>query len=291
MRAKYILSEVLIGLWRNVTMTVAMMITMTVSLSMLGASLLLFLQVEDMKNYYYQQVEVSIYLKGDITDDERTAIKEKLAGDTLVRESFYESKELAYENFKKMFSDAQDMVESVGPAEMPESFRVSLKDPTQFEMINTEYREQAGVQSIVDQQKLLAKVFEVLGAIQSLSLVVAGVMGIAALLLVANTIQVAAYSKRREVAVMKLVGASNWFIQMPFVLEAVFAALLGAILAGVMLIFVKIFLLEGSLSALTNLLTPVSWSDVLIMFPVLAVAGGVVSAVTAWITLRFYIRV
>jgi cell division transport system permease protein len=108
---------------------------------------------------------------------------------------------------------------------------------------------------------------------------------------VANTIQVAAYSKRREVSVMKLVGASNWFIQMPFVLEAVFAALLGAILAGVMLIFVKIFLLEGSLSALTNLMTPVSWPDVLIMFPVLAGAGGVVSAITAWITLRFYIRV
>jgi cell division transport system permease protein len=90
---------------------------------------------------------------------------------------------------------------------------------------------------------------------------------------------------------MKLVGASNWFIQMPFVLEAVFAALLGSILAGVMLIFVKIFLLEGSLSALTNLLTPVSWGDVLIMFPVLAAAGGIVSAITAWITLRFYIRV
>jgi cell division transport system permease protein len=291
MRAKYVLQEVLIGLWRNVTMTIAMMITMTVSLSMLGASLLLYLQVEDMKNYYYQQVEVSIYLKGDINDEQRTAIKDKLAGDGLVKESFYESKELAYENFKKMFSDAQDMVESVGPAEMPESFRVSLKDPTKFEQINTDYKELPGVQSIVDQQKLLAKVFDVLGAIQSLSLVVAGVMGIAALLLVANTIQVAAYSKRREVSVMKLVGASNWFIQMPFVLEAVFAAVLGALLAGVMLIFVKIFLLEGSLSALTNLLTPVSWGDVLIMFPVLAGAGGIVSAVTAWITLRFYIRV
>ena len=133
---------------------------------------------------------------------------------------------------------------------------------------------------------LLAKVFDVLGAIQSLSLVVAGVMGIAALLLVANTIQVAAYSKRREVAVMKLVGASNWFIQMPFVLEAVFAAVLGALLAGVMLIFVKIFLLEGSLSALTNLLTPVSWGDVLIMFPLLAGAGGIVEVRSRLLEIR-----
>lgn len=291
MRAKYVLAEVLVGLWRNVTMTIAMMITMTVSLSMLGASLLMYLQVEDMKNYYYQQVEVSIYLKGDVTEEQRSAIKTQLDSDGLVKETIYESKEMAYENFKQMFRDAKDMVESVGPAEMPESFRVKLNDPTQFEQINTGYRGLEGVQSVVDQQQLLAKVFEVLGAIQSLSLIVAAVMGIAALLLVANTIQVAAYSKRREVAVMKLVGASNWFIQMPFVLEAVFAAVLGSLLAGVMLIVVKVFLLEGSLSALTNLLTPVSWGDVLIMFPVLAGVGGLVSAITAWITLRFYIRV
>jgi cell division transport system permease protein len=291
MRAKYVLAEVLTGLWRNVTMTVAMIITMVVSLSMLGASLLLYFQVNDMKTYYYQQVEVSIYLKADINDEQRAAIKKQLETDPLVQNTLYESKDAAYENFKKMFRDAKDMVDSVGPNEMPESFRVKLKDPTQFEKIDTGYKELPGVQSVVDQQQLLSKVFQVLGAIQTASLVVAGVMGIAALLLVANTIQVAAYSKRREVAVMKLVGASNWFIQMPFVLEAVFAALLGAVLAGVMLIVAKVFLLEGSLAALTNLLTPVSWGDVLLMFPILAGAGGVVSALTAWITLRFYIRV
>lgn len=291
MRAKYVLAEVLTGLWRNVTMTIAMIITMIVSLSMLGASLLLYLQVEDMKTYYYQQVEVSIYLKNDVNDEQRAAIKKQLETDPLVQNTLYESKEMAYENFKKMFHDAKDMVDSVGPNEMPESFRVKLKDPTQFQKIDEGYKELPGVQSVVDQQQLLAKVFQVLGAIQTASLVTAAVMGIAALLLVANTIQVAAYSKRREVAVMKLVGASNWFIQMPFVLEAVFAALLGSILAGIMLIVGKLFLLEGSLSALTNLLTPVSWADVLVMFPILAGIGGLVSAITAWVTLRFYIRV
>ena len=291
MRAKYVLAEVLVGLWRNVTMTIAMMITMTVSLSMLGASLLMYLQVDKMKEFYYSQVEVSIYLKNDVTPEQRSDLESKLKADGLVERYIYETKEQAYENFKTMFGDAPDMVESVGPSEMPESFRVKLKDPTQFEAIDTEYKELPGISTIVDQQQLLQKVFDVLGAIQSLSLIVAGVMGIAALLLVANTIQVAAYSKRREVAVMKLVGASNWFIQMPFVLEAVFAAVIGAILAGALLIVVKVFVLEGSLEALTNLLTPVRWRDVLIMFPVLAGVGGLISAVTAWITLRFYIRV
>jgi cell division transport system permease protein len=291
MRAKYVLAEVLVGLWRNVTMTIAMIITMVVSLSMLGASLLLYLQVDKMKTFYYEQVEVSIYLKPDVTPEQRSELEAKLNSDPLVEKVIYESKEQAYEHFKSLFADAKDMVESVGPNEMPESFRVKLKDPTKFEEINSAYKESPGISSIVDQQQLLKKVFDVLGAIQSMSLIVAGVMGVAALLLVANTIQVAAYSKRREVAVMKLVGASNWFIQMPFVLEAVFAAVIGALLAGVLLIIVKKFVLEGSLEALTNLLTPVRWKDVLLMFPVLAGVGGLVSAITAWITLRFYIRV
>src|SRR5205823_13164546 len=148
-----------------------------------------------------------------------------------------------------------------------------------------------GVSEIVDQRKLLGKVFSILGSMQSLALIVAIVQGAAALLLVANTIQVAAYSKRREVAVMKLVGASNWFIQAPFVLEAVFAGLVGAIVGFVTLVAAKVFIIDGSLKALASLLTPVPWHNVLIMLPLLAAVGAAVSAVTAWVTLRFYVRV
>lgn len=290
MRAKYVLAEVLVGLWRNVTMTVAMIITMVVSLTMLGASLLMYLQVEDMKAAYYEQVEVSIFLTNEVKPEERTAIQEALNSDALVESNFYETKEQAYENFKKQFQDAPDFVDSVGPKELPESFRVKLKDSEQFEAINSKYKEMPGVQTVVDQKQLVQKIFDVLGSIQNLSLVAAVFMGVAALLLVANTIQVAAYSKRREVAVMKLVGASNWFIQAPFVLEAVFAALLGSILAWLMLVVGKIFLIDRKLKVLTEVLTPVEWSSVNLMLPVLAGIGGLVSAVTGWITLRVYIK-
>jgi cell division transport system permease protein len=108
---------------------------------------------------------------------------------------------------------------------------------------------------------------------------------------VINTIQVAAYSKRREVAVMKLVGASNWFIQAPFVLEAVAAGLLGAILAYGTLVLAKIYVFDGALAPLTAVLTPVPWVNVNVMLPVLAAAGALVSSVTGWVALRFYIRV
>jgi cell division transport system permease protein len=290
-RWKYVLTEVLTGLWRNVTMTVAMIITMAVSLTMLGASLLLYLQVNDMRDFYYDKIEVSIFLKADITQDQRSSLQNDLQNDALVQSVIYESKEQAYQRFTTQFRDAPDLVAATKPDSLPESFRVKLKDPKKVQALSDEFRSRDGISEIVDQQELLKKVFAILGALQNLALTVAAVQGIAALLLVANTIQVAAYSKRREVAVMKLVGASNWFIQMPFVLEAVFAGLIGAILAFITLVLAKIFIIDGSLKPLTTLLTPVAWETVWLQLPILAGASAVVAAVTAWVTLRFYVRV
>jgi cell division transport system permease protein len=290
-RAKYVLSEVMVGLWRNVTMTVAMIITMAVSLTMLGASGLMYLQVNSMKDFYYDQIEVAIFLNNDITDAQRASLDSALKSDPLVAEVIYEDKAKAHEKFKVMYADAPDLVNAVKPEQLPESFRVRLKNPEQFQQINEKYQNSEGVETIVDQQRLLDKIFNILGSVQNMALLAATVMAIAALLLVGNTIQVAAYSKRREVAVMKLVGASNWFIQAPFVLEAVVAGLIGSILAFAGLVVGKMFLLDGSLRDLTELLTPLGWSEVLLMFPVMAGVGGLVSAVTAWVTLRFYLRV
>jgi cell division transport system permease protein len=291
MRLQYVLSEVLTGLWRNVTMTVAMIITMAVSLTMLGAGVLLFWQVNSMKDFFYAKVEVSIFLTNDVSAEQRDGLQNDLKSDPLVQSVTHESKEQAYTNFRQLYREAPDLVESVKPDTLPESFRVKLKNPEQFQQISDKYRDRAGIDQIIDQRQLLGKVFDILGSLQTLSLIVAIVQGSAALLLVANTIQVAAYSKRREVAVMKLVGASNWFIQAPFVLEAVFAGLIGALLAFLTLVAAKVFLIDGSLQSLASLLTPVYWERILLMLPVLAGVGALVSAVTGWITLRFYVRV
>jgi cell division transport system permease protein len=291
MRAKYVLSEVLTGLWRNVTMTIAMMITMAVSLTMLGASLLLFMQVNSMKTFFYDKIEVSIFLKNDVTEQQRNSLQTDLKGDPLVQNVIYESRDVAWQRFKTQFRDAPDLVNATKPDSLPESFRVKLKNAEQFQSISDKYKGRDGISEIVDQRKLLGKVFNILGSMQHLALIVAIVQGLAALLLVANTIQVAAYSKRREVAVMKLVGASNWFIQAPFVLEAVFAGLVGAVVAFLTLVAAKFFLIDGSLKSLANLLTPVPWRNIWLMLPLLAGIGAVVNAITGWITLRFYVRV
>jgi cell division transport system permease protein len=295
MRLKYVFSEVATGLWRNVTMTIAMIITMAVSLTLLGASLLLYKQVDTMREVYNEEVEVSMFLKAEGTTPEQKALIEAdLNSDPLVADVSFETKDQAYEKFKTLFASAPDLVNLTKTESLPESYRVKLKDTNTFDSFEAKYAKyigDGGLEVIVDQKKLVEKVFTVLGALQKLALIIAIVQGVAALMLVINTIQVAAYSKRREVAVMKLVGASNWFIQAPFVLEAVAAGLIGAIIAYGTLVLAKIYIFDGELQALTSVLTPVPWLNVNLMLPVLALAGAVVSSVTGWFALRFYIKV
>jgi cell division transport system permease protein len=291
MRLKYILSEVMVGLWRNVTMTVAMIITMAVSLGMLGSSLILYKQVDSMKSYYYDKVQVSIFLRDGVTDDQRNALASQLAADPLVKQPvIHETKAEAWKKFQQQFKDAPDLVAATKSDALPESYRVQLKDPKQYNQVAAEYTGKDGIEEIVDQSKLLSKVFSVLGAVQNLALFIAFVQGLAALLLVGNTIQVAAYSRRREVAVMKLVGASNWFIQSPFVLEAMFAGIIGAIIAAAFIVVGKAFLIDGSLQSLSSLIAPPPWSLIYEMVPILIGIGALVSGVTGWVTLRFYIK-
>ena len=260
---------------------------------MLGASFVMFRQVDQRKTHYYSRIEVSIFLSKDITDAQRQNLSESLKSDPLVRADGvqYEDKAQAYANFKELYADAPDLLSAVKPDQLPESFRVKLKDPEQYQQVYDKYKDTEGIDQIVDQRELLSKIFDILGSIQTMALIAAVIMAVAALMLVGNTIQVAAYSKRREVAVMKLVGASNWFIQSPFVLEAMVAGIIGSLLAFVALVLFKWLALDGSLATLNTLLTPVHWSTVFATFPIMAAVGCLISAVTAWVTLRFYIRV
>jgi cell division transport system permease protein len=272
-------------------MTVAMIITLSVSLTMLGASTLMYMQVDRMKTFYYGEIEVSIFLNEDVTDAQRVSLDAALQSNPLVKEKTYESREDAFKKFQELWRDSPDLVKAVQPNQLPESFRVKLKDPEQYKVFADQIKGQQGIQDIVDQRQLLEKVFNIFNSVQLLALITASVMAVAALLLVGNTIQVAAYSKRREVAVMKLVGASNWFIQAPFVLEAMVAGLAGSLLGFVALFAGKEILIDGRLQALTNVVGDIPTGNVWLMLPLMAGVGALVSAITAWTTLRFYLRV
>lgn len=291
MRFKYVLNEVLVGLWRNVTMTVAMVITMSISLLGLGASVLGYMQVDIMKTFYYGEIRVAIFMNDNVSEAERNGLDAALDSNPLVAEKKFESKEDAYKRFQELYADQPDFLKSVQAGQLPESFRVRLKNPEAYPQFKESITGIPGIQDIVDQGEMLDDLFDVFGTLQVSALIGAGIMAVAALLLVGNTIQVAAYSKRREVAVMKLVGASNWFIQAPFVLEAVVAGIIGAVIGWVMLfLFVKL-IVGGPLSQLTTIITAIPDANVWLQLPLMAGAGAIVSAVTAWVTLRFYLRV
>jgi cell division transport system permease protein len=150
-----------------------------------------------------------------------------------------------------------------------------------------------GVDQVSTQQELVGKLFDTIDAVKNLAFVISLIQGIAAILLIGNTIQVAAYSRRREVSIMKLVGASNWYVRLPFVLEAAVAGLIGAVVAFAGLIVSKLVIIDGALKPLfeSNVIPTIGWSQILLTGPVLALVAILVAAVTGWSTLRFYVKV
>lgn len=291
MRAKYVMSEVFLGLWRNISMTIAMIITMAVSLTMLGAGLLLYNQVDVIEEYYQTNLEVVVYLQRDIAQDVSDQIGADLKESPYVDQAVYESKQEAYDRFKETFKDTPDLVKSVDAEVLPSAWRVKMKDIADAPELIAEFQERDGVYQVTNQRQILQQVFDILGGAQRLTLIVALVQGVAALMLVANTIQVAAYSRRREVAIMKLVGAPNWFVQAPFVLEAVFAGVIGSIFAFGTLIAAKFLVIDGQFENLFKLMPPITMQSILVLLPILVGVSAVISAITAWITLRFNIKV
>ncbi|TQS42871.1 permease-like cell division protein FtsX [Cryptosporangium phraense] len=294
MRAKFVLTEAATGLWRNVTMTIALILTTAISLALLGAGGLLYAGVAKTKDLLYAQVEVSIFLDAAVTADQKTALQTKLQDDPEVQKVTFESKDEAYKRFKELFKDSPDLVENTKPESLPESFRVKLKNPNQANTVDAEYKGQPGVDVVSTQEELVGRLFDAIDAVKNTSLAVSLFAGLAALLLIGNTIQVAAYSRRREVSIMKLVGASNWYVRLPFILEAAVAGLIGAIFATVFLSIAKVTVIDGALSALgqDTVVPTIGWSAILLVTaPLLMLVSVLTAGITGWVTLRFYVKV
>jgi cell division transport system permease protein len=302
MRARLILNEVGIGLRRNLTMTIALVITFAVSLGLLGGALLVRDQVDVMKDYWYDKVQVSIFLctknsdaascsGGAVTAAQKDQIKADL--DTLkplVEEIYYESSAEAYARFKEQFKNSP-IAQNVSPDALPESFRVKLSDPTKYDVIASAFAGRPGIDNVVDQRSLLDKFFQVLGGLQKLALLIAASMIQVTILLIANAMRVAAFNRRRETGIMRLVGASDFYIQMPFLLEAAIGAAAGAAVATLSLVGVKAILVDRVLTPQVTITPFFGWDAVLEASLTLFVIGVVLACITAFFTLRRYLRV
>lgn len=303
MRASFVLSEIGIGLRRNLTMTIAVIVTVAISLALFGSGLLIRAQAETMKSFWYDKVEVSVYLCGEgsteptcsgtpISQQERQQLNTDLVALPQVEKVFYESQEMAYTVFREQFKDSPDLVDNVTVDALPESFRVKLKDPTQFAVVASAFQDRPGVAEVQDQKALLQPFFNGLSKVERITVTIAIVQLLAALLLISNTIRAAAFSRRRETGIMRLVGASSFSIQLPFLLEGVLAGLVGAALASGVLAAVKVFLVDGQLRpSLGDSIAFIGWGDVFATLPWLFLTGTVLAALASFVTLRRHLRV
>jgi len=282
------------------TMTFAVIVTTAISLSLLGIGLLSNAQVGAMKDYWYDKIEVSVFLCGSlsespscsggvVTSEQRLQIQQDLQSMPAVESVFYESQSEAFNRFQERVKDSA-IAANVTADQLPESFRVKLKDPTQFAVIVSAFSGRPGVDVVQDQRSILEKFFKLLGVLRNGALLVGLASVLTAALLISNTLRIAAFNRRRETGVMKLVGASSWSIQLPFLLEGIISAIVGWGLATGLLAGLK-SVIDSKVAPLLSFTNFFGWGEVWVASAYLLATGLFVSTVASVVTLRRYLKV
>ena len=296
MRFGFLINEVLTGLRRNVTMTVAMILTTAISIGLFGGGLLVVRLADQSRDIYLDRVESQVFLTNDVSANDPTcdadpckSLRQTIEDRDDVRSVRFLNRDDAYNDAIKKFPQYKDVA---GKDAFPASFVVKLDNPEQHKDFDDSIAGQPGVLNVLNQKDLIDRLFAVLDGLSNAAFAVAIVQAIGAVLLIANMVQVAAYTRRTEVGIMRLVGASRWYTQLPFLLEATLAALIGVIIAIVGLIIVRALFLENALNQFyeANLIARVDYADILYIAPILIFVGVAMAGVTSYATLRLYVR-
>lgn len=297
MRFGFLINEVLTGFRRNVTMTVAMILTTAISIGLFGGGLLVLRLADQSRQIYLDRVESQVFLTNDVSANDPTcdadpckALRTMIEERDDVRSVRFLNRDEAYEDAIRKFPQYKDVA---GREAFPASFIVKLEDPERHKDFDDAMVGQPGVLNVLNQKDLIDRLFAVLDGISNAAFAVALVQAIGAVLLIANMVQVAAYTRRTEIGIMRLVGASRWYTQLPFLVEAMLAALIGVVIAIIGLIVVRAAFLENALDQFyqANLIAKVDYADILYFSaPLMLFLGLAMSGITAYITLRLYIR-
>ncbi|GAA1648990.1 permease-like cell division protein FtsX [Microbacterium flavum] len=300
---RLILAEALSGLRRNASMVISVVLVTFVSLTFVGAAMLMQMQIAKMQSYWAERAQVSVVMcrddstattcvDGAATPEQIAAVDERLKSPALadlIRDVRFESGDEAYQNLLDLYGD--EYKDYVTPAQLGDTYWVGLIDPGKSDVITEAFSGTAGVEGVKNQMQYLEPLFSALTVATYIAVGVASLMLIAAVLLIATTIRLSAYARRREVGIMRLVGASNRFIQTPFILEGVFAAFIGSLLAGGAIVAGVHFGVGGYLKDRVTFITDwVGMGDAAVVIPVIIVIGLVLAALSASFAIRRWLR-
>ena len=287
---QYVTRETTTNLKRNFFITFAAVLVVIVSMYLVGAVFVASFAVDRALTLQTKKVEVAVFLNQGVTPEERDSIQRALLAMTEVGSVQYESKAEAYETFKKLFRDEPDIVENTTAEALPESFRVKLKDPNQFAVVRDRLEGRPGIQQIQDERKFLSRLLAVVRDVRLLGIAIVVLLIVAAAVLIATTIRMAIFARRREIAIMKLVGATNWFIRIPFMLEGIIQGMSGAVLAMGLLVLTRP-LYTNLLKSFKFLNLTVSYGEILVNSAWVLAFGILIGAVGSILGLRRFLDV
>lgn len=303
MRIRFVLAQIFAGLRSNLAMAISVILVTFVSLTFVGAAMLLQIQIDKLKDDWYDEVEISVFMcppdslqpscaGGEVTDEQLEEVRGILESDALagvVEKVYLETKEEAYEKFLEQFGDA-DWAQGMTEEQMQYSYRIKLVDPQEYEIIEEELTGRSGVHKVLDGREVLEPLFVILNNATLASVGLAGTMTIAAVLLITTTIRLSAMSREREVSIMRLVGASNLFIQLPFILEGAIATLLGAGLS-ILTLWGGVHYISGWVGDSVTWVNLVGTADVWFISPVLIAASILLAGISSLVSLSRYTKV
>ena len=289
-RLDYFFRETGSGLSRNFLVAFAAMSTTFIALLLLGMALLTQREVNLIVEATGGKVEVSVFLTDDISESQRNNLIETLHSMPEVKDVQYESKEQAYDRAKELFKDSPDILANLTPDALPASLRVKLNDPSQFNVIDARLKDQPGIEEIRDQHDILDKLFAATRIFRLGVFLIAVVTGLSAALLIANTVRIGLFARRREIGIMKLVGATNWFIRLPFLIEGIVEGIIGALFAIIALFIMKTLLINPLYGKIT-FFPWVQTSDVVAIVPILLVVGLAIALIASFAGMRRFLDV
>jgi cell division transport system permease protein len=301
MRAQFVMSELGTSLRRNVTMTIASVVTIAVSLTLLGVAFVIREGSDRLQSNLINQLRVSVYLDSEcgtpnaspnacLTPAERTNVQKTLQSLPEVKSINYISQAQGYANFKQIFANQPQLVANTPQSAIPESFAVQLKNPHQFQIVSSAVSQAPGVQSVTNVNGTFKKIFSFFRTLTFAALALTLLTLVSTCLLIYNSMRVAAFSRRRETGIMRLVGASDFYIQAPFVLEGTTAGLAGALLSVILLLGGR-WLFAPKLTQ-TRLLNPFGQlGTVAHALPLVLAIGIFLPAIASFLTLQRHLRV